>query len=103
MKNKWLSLVFVVTVIISVILFVAGKGYYGMFDSFIKVQPDTTSVEVVEEITPIEESDTIYIYRVIVGSFKVEKNADRLSESIPFSDIIIKNGYLWFLKVIISI
>ena len=73
-----------------------------MFDSFKKETPDTIKVEVVEEVSPIVQPkptpDTIYIYRVIVSSFKIDENADRLSESIPLSDIIIKNGYFMVSK-----
>jgi len=68
-----------------------------MFDSFKKEQPDPTKVEIVEGALSITEqtlstkeptTDTVYIYRVIVGSFKTYENAKILSESLPFSDII---------------
>jgi len=93
-KNKWLLWIFVITIVISIILFVNGKGYEGMFNSFKEEPIDTTTIEFVEE--PI--IDTILIYRVIVGSFKIDENANKFSESVPFSDIIIKNGYFMVSK-----
>jgi len=90
--RKSTLIIFLVLSIGSLFGFIYFKGYEGMFDSFKKEQIDTTKLEVVE--IPIEPtSDTIYIYRVIVGSFKIEENANNFSESIPFSDIIMKNGY----------
>lgn len=90
-RSKWLLLVFVITVVVSVFVFIKYKGYEGMFDSFKKYKSDTTIVETIKESTPIKIEptiDTIYIYRVIVGSFTNKENAKLLSESIPFSDII---------------
>lgn len=90
-RSKWLLVVFVITVVVSVFVFIKYKGYEGMFDSFKKDKSDTTIVETIKEPTPIKIEptiDTIYIYRVIVGSFKSYKNAKRLSETIPFSDVI---------------
>ena len=96
--RKSTLIIFLVLSIGSLFGFIYFKGYEGMFDSFKKEQPDTTKIEIVEQSTLIpiiQESsiDTIEIYRVIVGSFKVEENANKFSESIPFSDIIMKNGY----------
>jgi ABC-type lipoprotein release transport system permease subunit len=89
-KNKWLLVVFVITILVSVFAFIYYKGYEGMFDSFNKEQVDDTLV--VEKQIPIQTTeqtiDTIYIYRVIVGSFKDIENAKELSNTLPFSDIL---------------
>ena len=62
-----------------------------MFD-FLK--KEKTEIVVSEKETLVKKettSDTIYIYRVIVGSFKNMENAQLLSDTIPFSDILIIN------------
>ena len=102
MKRRTLLLIiFVVTIIVSIFVFIKYEGYVGMFD-FLKKEQDTTNVEIVEGALPIAEQtlstkeptqDTVYIYRVIVGSFKDYENAKILSESLPFSDIITNDGW----------
>jgi len=89
-KRKWLLLLFVVTIIVSIFIFIKYEGYNGMFD-FLKtdqIEVDTTEVQF--EVLPMTESlpDTVFIYRVIIGSFKDYNNAVECSKEYDFSDIL---------------
>jgi len=92
--KKSVLLIFLITVIVSVYVFIKYDGYKGMFDFLKKeqteqIEQDTTQI-IVKQSPIIEEYkiDTVYIYRVIIGSFKTLENAQILSDSIPFSDIL---------------
>jgi len=89
-KRKWLLLLFIVTIIVSIFIFIKYEGYNGMFD-FLKtdqIEVDTTEVQF--EVLPMTESlpDTVFIYRVIIGSFKDYNNAVECSKEYDFSDIL---------------
>ena len=96
--NKWLILVFYYIIIISIFIFIEYKGYVGMFSFKEKEQIeqiDTIKKGIInQETKPMITIDTVSIYRVIVGSFKIYNNAVRCSNLFDYSDIlpITKNG-----------
>ena len=88
--KKSILLIFLITVIISIFIFIKYDGYVGMFD-FLKTdttEVDTTKVEF--EVLPMVEPlpDTVFIYYVIIGSFKDYNNAVERSKEYDFSDIL---------------
>lgn len=100
-KNKWLLVAFIVTVIISVVAFVKYEGYNDMFKSFKKEQPDTTTVDTMyfepiwgdpdyegTKYGDMVEMDSVEVWRIIGGSFKNYDNAVRFSDEYEFSDIL---------------
>jgi len=95
--KKITLLIFGITIIISIFVFIKYKGYVGMFDFLKKEQIDTTKIELVEQPLPIEvpTMDTVYIYRIIVGSFKSYENAVECLKQYPFSDMleVTEDGY----------
>lgn len=95
MKKYWFLLIFTITIIVSLFVFIKYDGYVGMFDSFKKEKISTTP-EIVQTLPKKETTtDTIYVYHVIVGSFKNYENAIKYSENYDFSDIlgVTENGY----------
>jgi len=95
--RKSILLIFIITIIVSIYVFIKYEGYKGMFDFLKKEQTEQTeqieqdTTQTIIEQSPIIEEykiDTVYIYRVIIGSFKTLENAQILSDSIPFSDIL---------------
>ncbi len=96
--KKWLLVVFFLTAIVSIFVFIKYDGYKGMFDFLKKEEPqqieNSEQPKVEEKQTyNIEEPtiDSIETYCIIVGSFKNKRNAQELYQSIPFSDIIETN------------
>lgn len=96
--KKWLLVVFVITIILSIFVFIKYDGYKGMFDFIKKEEPqqiENSEQTIVEknQTYNIEEPtiDSIETYCIIVGSFKNKINAQELYQSIPFSDIIETN------------
>ena len=106
MKNKWLFGAFILIALISVGAFIYFKGYEGMFNSFKKDKTETVTEDVNKEtndsisdafvVIPdvIAKTDTVDVYHLIVGSFKVPSNAENFAKKFSFSDIIIlENGF----------
>jgi len=100
--KKSILLIFGITIIVSIFVFIKYDGYKGMFD-FLKteqIEVDTSKIEF--EVLPMVEPapDTVSIYYVIIGSFKNYENAVNYSQNYDFSDIlpITENGFYMVTK-----
>ena len=89
-RRNWLILIFIVTIIVSIFIFIKYEGYNGMFDFLKTDQIEIDTIEVKFEVLPMVEPlpDTVFIYYVIIGSFKDYNNAVECSKEYDFSDIL---------------